>query len=112
MASLYEVLESVRVGDSFYRAAKPGIIYERIGSLIERSGLGWATLKRTADYEWDIASEMSIDEDNTATDWVLQKDERLPDFDPKARRVKHRKLVTEKTRHAWTFYDQTARPVT
>ena len=112
MATLNEVLQSVRVGDSFYRAAKPGVLYERIGALIERNGLGWATLKRTGNYEWEMMPEMSIAEDNRATDWVLQKDGSLKDFDPKARPAKYRKrlLITEKTRHGWTFYDQTSVP--
>ena len=106
MATLNEVLQQVRVGDSFYRAAKPDVLYERIGTLIERGGLGWATLKHTHDYGWDIVPEMNVDEDNVATDWVLQKDEWLKDFDPKAKPPKHRSLITDKTRHGWTFYDQ------
>ena len=105
MASLIEILQSVRVGDSFYRAAKPNVLYERIGALIERDGLGWAILKRSQHYEWEIMPEMSIDVDNTATDWILQKNADLKDFDPKARSKKYRSrpLITEKTRHGWTF---------
>ena len=102
MASLVEVLQSVRVGDSFYRAAKPTVLYERIGALIERNGLGWATLKRSQYCEWEIMPEMSIAADNTATDWILQKDDK--DFAPKTqKKYRNRPLITEKTRHAWTF---------
>jgi hypothetical protein len=110
MATLGEVLQSVRVGDSFYRAAKPDVLYERIGALIERDGLGWATLKRSLHCEWDIMPEMSIAEDNEATDWILQKDASLNDFNPKARPPKRRPLISEKTRHGWTYYDQTTPP--
>jgi hypothetical protein len=108
--TLDEVLRQVRVGDAFYRQAKPDILYERIGTLIERDGLGWATLRRTVEYAWDIVPEMSVDTDNRAADWTLQRDERQRDFDPLARSPKLRPLVTEKTRHGWTFYDQTDPP--
>jgi len=53
-----EILEQVRVGDSFYRAAKPDILYKRIGALIERNGFGWAALKRTPYCEWETVPEM------------------------------------------------------
>ena len=104
--TLAEVLQQVRVGDAFYRAAKPDILYERIGSLIERDGLGWATLRYTHDYGWDIFPEKSNAVDNMATDWILQKDAHLKDFDPEARPVKLRPNYAEKIRQAWTFHDQ------
>ena len=93
--TLDEVLQNVRVGDSFYRSAKPDILYERIGALIERNGLGWATLKQTPHCEWEIVSEMNDEVDNSATDWILQRDERLKDFNPKARAPKLHARFTE-----------------
>jgi len=109
--TLDEVLRQVRVGDAFYRSAKPDVLYERIGTLIEREGLGWAMAKRSLDDgDWDFVPEMAIAEDNAATDWILQRDERLPDFDSKARSPKLSPLITEKTRHGWTFYDQIETP--
>jgi len=96
--ALDEVLQNVRVGDSFYRSAKPDILYERIGALIERNGLGWATLKQTPHCEWEIVSEMNDEVDNSATDWTLQRDERLKDFDPKAKAPKLRARFTQSIR--------------
>ncbi|MCL2005807.1 MAG: hypothetical protein FWG73_06545 [Planctomycetaceae bacterium] len=96
--TLDEVLQNVRVGDSFYRSAKPDILYERIGALIERNGLGWATLKRTHNCEWEIMAEMNDAVDNSATDWTLQRDERLKDFDPKAKAPKLRSRFTQSIR--------------
>jgi hypothetical protein len=104
--TLDEVLRLVRVGDAFYRESMPDVLYERIGTLIERDGLGWATLKHSVEYAWDIVPEMSIAADNRAEDWALQRDERLPEFDSTARSPKLCPLITEKTRHGWTFYDQ------
>ena len=109
--TLAEVLQQVRVGDAFYRSAKPDILYERIGTLIERDGLGWATLKYGNGYVWDIFPERSNTLDNSATDWTLQRDDGLKDFDPKARQPKLRPNVTERTRQAWTYYDQMESPV-
>ena len=105
--TLDEVLRLVRVGDAFYRESKPEVLYERIGTLIERDGLGWATLRYSTEYAWDIIPERNVEADNRAADWILQRDERLRDFDPKARSPKLSPLITEKTRHGWTFYDQT-----
>jgi hypothetical protein len=79
--------------------------------LIERNGLGWATVKYHANDGWDIVPEMSVREDNEATDWMLQRDESLSDFDPTARPVKLPPNYSEKTRHAWTLYDQMSPPV-
>ena len=109
--TLAEVLQQVRVGDAFYRAAKPDILYERIGSLIERDGLGWATLRYTQDYGWDIFPEKSNAADNSAMDWILQKNAHLKDFDPEARPVKLRPTMIEKTRYVWTFDDQVEPPM-
>ena len=109
--TLAEVLQQVRVGDAFYRAAKPDVLYERIGSLIERDGLGWAMLQYTQGDDWDIFPERSNALDNSATDWILQKDGSLKDFDSSARPPKLRSSISEKTRHAWTFYDQIESPV-
>ena len=95
--TLDEVLQQVRVGDSFYRTAMPDILYERIGALIERNGLGWATLKRTYNCEWEIVPEMNDEVGNAATDWILQRDERLKDFDPKAKAPKLRARFTQRT---------------
>ena len=94
--ALNEILEQVRVGNSFYRAAKPDIPYERIGALIERNGLGWAMLKRTYHCEWEIVSELNDEVDNSPTDWILQRDEWLKDFDPKAR---HRNFMLALRKH-------------
>ena len=109
--TLAEVLQQVRVGDAFYRAAKPDVLYERIGSLIERDGLGWATLRYTHGDDWDIFPERSNALDNKATDWILRKDDNLKDFDPSVRPPKFRPNYSEKTRQAWTFYDQVDSPV-
>ena len=37
--TLGEVWRSVREDNAFYRAAQPDVLYERIGTLIERDGL-------------------------------------------------------------------------
>jgi len=107
---LAEVLQRVRVGDSFYRESKPDILYERIGTLIERNGLGWARLGYGhQDCNWEIVPEMKIEVDILATDWTLRKGN-LKEFDPLAKQPKYRPLITEKTRHGWTLYDQTEAP--
>ena len=104
---LTEVLQRVGVGDSFYRDSKPDILYERIGTLIERNGLGWAKLEGTLHRcVWHITPEQKIDEDILATDWILCKSN-LKEHDPLAKLPRYRPLHTEKTRHGWTFYDQT-----
>ena len=108
--TLDEVLQQVRVGDAFYRAAKPDVLYERIGSLIERDGLGWATLKYAQDCVWDIFPEKSDVLDNVAADWILQKYVDLKEYDPTARPVKLRPNYSDRTRQAWTFYDQMDSP--
>ena len=108
--TLDEVLRLVRVGDSFYRAAVPEILYERIGSLIERNGLGWATLRQGFDEGWEILAGQNVAEDCVAVDWILDRDEFLKDFDPKAKSLKLRPNFSEKTRHGWTFYDQMEPP--
>jgi hypothetical protein len=105
-----EVLEQVRVGDSFYRESKPDILYERIGTLIERSGLGWAKLEGSGQhYEWRIIPEQRIDEDVQATDWTIRKGN-LSEYNPSAKSPRIRPIFSEKTRHAWTFYDQVEAP--
>ena len=107
---LTTVLEQVRVGDSFYRKSKPEILYERIGALIERNGFGWAKLEGAGQYcEWEIIPEQRIDEDVRATDWVIVKGN-LNEYRPSAKKPRLRPLLTEKTRHAWTFYDQIEAP--
>ena len=108
--TLSEILRRVRVGDSFYRESKPDILYERIGTLIERNGLGWATLEGTQHRcGWHITPEQKIDEDILAADWILCKGN-LKEFDPLAKPPRYRSSFTEKTRHGWTFYDQTEAP--
>jgi len=53
---LNEMLERVPVGGTFYRESKPDVLYERIGTLIERDGLGWARLEgNNRDYGWTMA---------------------------------------------------------
>ena len=104
--NLTTVLERVDVGDSFYRKSKPEILYERIGALIERNGLGWAKLEGTGQYcEWEIFPEQKNAEEVRATDWVIVKGN-LNEYRPLAKKPRRRPLLTEKTRHAWTFYDQ------
>jgi hypothetical protein len=109
---LSEVLEAVRVGDDFFRESKPDILYERTGTLIERDELGWATLEQ--DYSrnncyWQIIPEQRIEEDVRATDWILQKGH-VKEFDPLAKPPRLKSLISEKTRNAWTFYDQMEMP--
>jgi hypothetical protein len=107
---LTEVLEQVRVGDSFYRDSKPDILYERIGALIERNGLGWATLEGTRQYyEWRIIPERKIEEDIRATDWRICKGN-LNEYNPSAKKPRLKPLLSEKTRHGWTFYDSVESP--
>jgi hypothetical protein len=97
---LSEVLERCWVGDSFYQETKPGILYERIGSLIERNELGWAIVNRLG--EWEFMNEV----DWTPTDWILVKNPDQEEYNPKARPPKlKRNLFIEKNRLGWTFYD-------
>jgi hypothetical protein len=103
--NLHTVLEQVHVGDAFYRESNPAILYERIGSLIERNGFGWAKLEN----DWKILPEQRIDEDVRATDWVIRKGS-LKEYNPSAKRPRLRPLLTEKTRHGWTFYDTVEPP--
>ena len=107
---LTTALQQVRVGDSFYRKSKPEILYERIGTLIERNGLGWAKLEGAGQYcEWEFMSEQRIDEDVRATDWTIRKGN-LNEYRPSAKKPRMRPNFSEKTRHAWTLYDQTEAP--
>ena len=108
--NLSAVLEQVRIGDTFYRKSKPEILYERIGALIERNGLGWAKLEGTQyRYDWQIIPEQRIDEDVRATDWIMRKGN-LKEYNPLAKKPRLKPLFTEKTRHGWTFYDQIEPP--
>ena len=103
---LNEILECVPVGGSFYRVSKPDVLYERIGTLIERSGMGWARLEgNERGYNWNIIPEQRIEEDIQAADWTLQQSSRDERPVP-AKKPRLRPLLTEKNRHAWTFYDQ------
>jgi len=106
---LAEVLEKVRVGDSFYRESKPNILYERIGALIERNGLGWATIGYGRGNDWEIVPERKHDDDLRESDWTILKGN-LAEFDPAAPKPRYHPLISEKTRHGWTFYDQTEAP--
>jgi len=107
---LATILEQIRVGDSFYRETKPEILYERIGALIERDGLGWARLEGNGrDYGWVILPEQRMEEDIRAVDWTLQKSN-SPEYSPSAKKPRFRPLLTEKNRHAWTFYDSIEPP--
>ena len=107
---LTAVLEQVRVGDVFYRESKPEILYERIGALIERNGLGWAKLEGTQyHYDWQIIPERRNDEDVRATDWMIRKGN-LQEYRPSAKKPRLKPLFTEKTRHGWTYYDQVEMP--
>ena len=107
---LTTVLEQVRVGDSFYRESNPAILYERIGALIERNGLGWAKLEGAGQYcEWRIFPEQRIDNDVSATDWTILKGN-LKEYRPSAKKPRMRPNFSERTRHAWTFYDQIEPP--
>jgi len=108
---LTEVLQRVRVGDSFCRESKPDILYERIGTLIERNQLGWATLTcGQFSSTWKIIPEMVIEEDILAADWTIRKGN-LKEFDPLAPPPRLRASFSEKNRHGWTFYDQMETPV-
>ena len=106
---LAEVLQQVRVGDSFYRASKPDVLYDRIGALIERNGLGWATIGYGHGNDWEIVPEMKINEDLLAADWTILKGN-LKEYDPSAKPPKLKANFTEKTRHGWTCYDQMETP--
>jgi hypothetical protein len=107
---LNEVLEQVHVGGSFYRESNPAILYERIGTLIERDGLGWARLEGDdRESDWTILPERRIEEDIRATDWTLCKSN-AAERNASAKKPRLRPLLTEKTRHAWTFYDQLEQP--
>jgi hypothetical protein len=107
---LTAILEQVRVGDSFYRESKPEILYERIGALIERNGLGWARLESARqDCVWQVIPDQTIEEDIQATDWTLRKGN-LKEYNPKAKKPRFRPLLTDKTRHGWTLYDQREPP--
>ena len=107
---LTAVLAKIRIGDTFYRESKPEILYERIGTLIERDGLGWARLEGTGQYcEWQIIPEQRIDEDVQAADWTVRRGN-LKEYRSSARKPRLKPLLTEKTRHAWTFYDQIEPP--
>ena len=106
---LNEILELVPVGGTFYRESKPDILYERIGTLIERDELGWARLEgNNWGYDWKILPEQRIEEDVLATDWTLQKSQKERPASRKKPRL--RPNFSEKTRHAWTFYDQIEAP--
>ena len=107
---LNEILEQIPVGGSFYRASKPEILYERIGALIERNGLGWARLEgdgRVSD--WNIIPEQRVEEDIQAADWILQQSN-MQERNHSLKKPRLRPLLTEKTRCAWTFYDQIESP--
>jgi len=107
---LTEILELVPVGGSFYRASKPDVLYERIGTLIERDGLGWARLEgNDRGYDWTILPERRIEGDIQAADWTLQKSSQN-DRTPSKKKPRLHPLISEKTRHAWTFYDQLEQP--
>jgi len=104
--NITEIFELVPVGGSFYRASKPEILYERIGTLIERDGLGWARLEgNDRGYDWTILPGQRIEADIQATDWTLQKSSQN-ERTSSARKPRLRPLISEKTRHAWTFFDQ------
>ena len=93
---LTTVLEQVRVGDSFYRESNPAILYERIGALIERNGLGWAKLEGAGQYcEWRIFPEQRIDNDVSATDWTILKGN-LKEYRPSAKKPRMRPNFSEK----------------
>jgi hypothetical protein len=107
---LTEVLEQVHVGGSFYQESKPTILYERIGILIERDGLGWARLEgNERGYHWTILPEQRIEADMLATDWTIRKSDEQESA-PCKRKPRLTPLLTEKTRHAWTLYDQIEQP--
>ena len=108
--TLNEILELVPVGGAFYRESKPDVLYERVGTLIERDGLGFARLEgNNRGYGWTIFSEQRIAEDLRATDWTLQKNT-LHERPASTKKPRLRPLISEKTRHAWTFYDTLEQP--
>jgi len=107
---LNEIFELVPVGGAFYREAKPDVLYERIGALIERDGLGWARLESNdRGYDWSILPEQRVEADILATDWTLQKGNETERVRP-SKKPRFRPLISEKTRHAWTFFDQIEAP--
>ena len=108
--TLNEILELVPVGGAFYRESKPDVLYERVGTLIERDGLGWARLEgNNRGYGWTILPEQRIEEDVRAEDWALQKSG-LQECPASTKKPRLRPLISEKTRCAWTFYDTLEQP--
>ena len=108
--NLNEIFELVPVGGSFFRESKPDVLYERIGTLIERDGLGWARLEGNDwGYDWTILPEQRVEADIQATDWTIQKGNEEEHIRP-AKKPRLRPLLTEKTRCAWTYYDQVEMP--
>ena len=104
--NITEIFELVPVGGTFYREAKPDVLYERIGTLIERDGLGWARLESgDRGYDWTILPEQRVEVDIQATDWTLQKSNEEKRTRP-TKRPRLRPNFSEKTRLAWTYYDQ------
>jgi len=103
--NITEIFELVPVGGAFYREAKPEVLYERIGVLIERNGLGWARLEASDRGDWTILPDGRSEEDIQATDWTLQKSSQN-ERTSSARKPRLRPLISEKTRLAWTLYDQ------
>ena len=104
--NITEIFELVPVGGSFFREAKPDVLYERIGTLIERSGLGWARIEgNNSGSHWTILPEQRVEADIQATDWTLQKTSQQ-ERNPSAKKPRLRPLISEKTRNAWTFFDQ------
>jgi len=109
--NLTEIFELVPVGGAFFRESKPNVLYERIGILIERDGLGWARLEGSDwGYDWAILPEQRNEEDVQAIDWTLQRNTENEHTRP-AKKPRLRPLLTEKTRLAWTFYDQIDLPM-
>ena len=107
---LNEIFELVPVGGAFFRESKPDVLYERIGTLIERDGLGWARLEgNNRGYGWTILPEHRFEEDVRATDWTLQKSTQK-ERPTQGKKPRLRPLISEKTRCAWTFYDQIEPP--
>ena len=108
--TLNEILELVPVGGAFYRQSKPDVLYERLGTLIERDGLGWAWLEgNNRGYGWTILPEQRNEEDLQAADWTLQQSNHQ-ERPASTKKPRLRPLLSEKTRHAWTFYDQIEQP--